>query len=41
MAVIEVGLIIRTIRRGPYATHEEPHPAAPLGALPAGAAAAE
>jgi cytochrome d ubiquinol oxidase subunit I len=41
MAVIEMGLIIRTIRRGPYAVHEEPQSARPVGALPAGAAAAD
>jgi cytochrome d ubiquinol oxidase subunit I len=38
MAVIELGLIIRTVRRGPYAVHEEPHLAAPSsGAIHAAA----
>jgi cytochrome d ubiquinol oxidase subunit I len=41
MAVIEMGLIVRTIRRGPYAVHEGPHAAAPIGSLPAGIAAAD
>jgi cytochrome bd ubiquinol oxidase subunit I len=27
LAIIEVGLIVRTVRRGPYATHEDPTPA--------------
>ena len=29
LAVVEVGLIVRTIRRGPYAHHEEADPAPP------------
>lgn len=33
LAVIEVGLILRTVRRGPYAGHEDPQPQP--GALPA------
>jgi cytochrome d ubiquinol oxidase subunit I len=33
LAVIEVGLILRTIRRGPFAGHDDPQPAP--GALPA------
>jgi cytochrome d ubiquinol oxidase subunit I len=38
MAVIEMGLIIRTVRRGPYAVHEGPHLAAPSsGAIHAAA----
>jgi cytochrome d ubiquinol oxidase subunit I len=39
LAVIEMGLIIRTIRRGPYAVHEDPRPALTAGALPLAAAA--
>ncbi|WP_424140138.1 cytochrome ubiquinol oxidase subunit I [Roseomonas chloroacetimidivorans] len=33
LAVIELGLIIRTVRKGPFAGHEDPNPAP--GALPA------
>ncbi len=33
LAVIEVGLVLRTIRKGPYAGHDDPQPAP--GALPA------
>ncbi|MBO1073865.1 cytochrome ubiquinol oxidase subunit I [Roseomonas marmotae] len=33
LAVIEVGLILRTVRRGPFAAHEDPQPEP--GALPA------
>ena len=35
MAVIEMGLIVRTIRRGPYAAHEDPMPELPTGILSA------
>lgn len=35
LAVIEVGLIVRTVRRGPYAHHEEPDDAAARTILPA------
>ena len=37
LAVIEVGLIIRTIRRGPYAHHDQPEylRAAPITLVPA------
>jgi len=38
LAVIEVGLIIRTVRRGPFAGHEEPD-AAPIALPPATVAA--
>jgi cytochrome d ubiquinol oxidase subunit I len=38
LAVIEVGLIIRTVRRGPFAGHEEPT-AAPIALPPATVAA--
>jgi cytochrome d ubiquinol oxidase subunit I len=40
MAVIEMGLIIRTIRRGPFAVHEELHLPAPVRAIPSSAAGA-
>ena len=33
LAVIEVSLILRTVRRGPYAGHEDPQPQP--GTLPA------
>ncbi|OZI23687.1 cytochrome d terminal oxidase subunit 1 [Bordetella genomosp. 9] len=38
LAVVEVGLIVRTVKRGPYAHHE---PAAPGQGMPGGLAAAE
>ena len=37
LAVVEIGLIVRTIRRGPYAHHEHPDEAeaAPIRLAPA------